>query len=421
MLAATLLAVAPPASAADAAPTISALTLSPTKTTGVATEGRVLGPFALRNGTNVTYDVTVGAVLLGQRPSGAVLVRDDPASRRAAARMIGLQARRFTLPAGRTRSVAGVVKHVGSRHGIYAGILFSARPRRRAAAGAQITNVLRINAGQFLAPRQVRAAFATGAIRAEQAAPQKLRLQVPVANRGNILGRITGHVDVRDAGGRRVLRAPVTRTGIVPGASVDVPAPLSGRLGRGRYTLEAKLVSRGRTLRARGTMELFGINTIRSEDARLTSFDSPHATKGSPVEIRARYRNTGNVDFAPGARIDVRAIGAGGVPAASPLRSESLDVTTVAPGREGRIRGSIQLPEGREFELTLHLMAGDRELGVQAVRVEVRERPSLADRLEAFLRTNALAIIAAAFGLLLVGAVLTVRYVLRLKARIRTQ
>jgi hypothetical protein len=77
------------------------------------------------------------------------------------------------------------------------------------------------------------------------------------------------------------------------------------------------------------------------------------------------------------------------------------------------------LPEGRAFQLNLRLMAGDRELDAQAVRVDVHEPPTLATRLEEFLRNNAVIIIAAAFALLLAGAAVTIRYVARLKASVR--
>lgn len=420
LLAAVAVAAPTPAIAAAASPSprLSALTLSPTKTIGTAVGGRVLGPFSLRNDTRVAYDVSVDAVLLGERRSGAILVRDDAASRRTASRLLGLQVRRFSLPAGQIRSVSGVVKHVAAGEGVYAGILFSARPRTRAAAGAQITNVLRINASQLLAPRHPRPAFAPGRIRAEQAGPQKLRVQIPVDNRGNVLGRVTGHVDVRDAGGRRVLRVPVTRTAILPGVTVDVPAPLRGSLGPGRYTLRAELLTNGRRWHASGSMDLFGTNTVRTEDARLTGLDSPKAVKGEPVEIRAAFLNLGNVPYAPQARVEVRPIdpraGLGALTA-----SHVLTVGSVRPGREGRITGSISLPEGRAFQLNLRLMAGDRELDAQAVRVDVHEPSTLATRLEEFLRNNAVIIIAAAFALLLAGAAVTIRYVARLKASVR--
>jgi hypothetical protein len=93
-------------------------------------------------------------------------------------------------------------------------------------------------------------------------------------------------------------------------------------------------------------------------------------------------------------------------------------VQRAAPGSEGRISGSVSLPEGRAFRLHVRLMAGARELDQQSVRVDVRERPSLASRLTEFLRVNALVIIAVAFAGLLAGAVFTIRYVARLKARL---
>jgi hypothetical protein len=415
LLAAAISSLAPGGAAAQSP---SALTLSPTKAVGMADKGRVLGPFSLHNGTLADYDVKVSAVMLGQRRSGEIVVLDDAQSRRRAGRAVGLQLDRFTLKAGRARSVAGIVRRSSPRRGVYAGLLFSSRPRHTTSdpGRAQITNVLRLNASQYLDPRHAHAAFSAGLIRAEQVAPRRLRLQIPVANRGNVLARMTGRVDVRDANGKRVLRAPVGRTGILPGATVDVPAPLAGRLAAGRYTLSATLHGRGRLLRASGTMVLYGVNTVRSEDARLTAFASPTATKGDPVEIKARFRNTGNVLYRPGARLEVRAIDVNGEAVGNPIRSQLLAVEAAAPGHQGEITGSIHMPEGRAFQLTLHLLAGGRELDVQALRVDVREAPPLGSRLQELLRTNAIIILAGLLGLMLAAAAVTFRYVARLKA-----
>jgi hypothetical protein len=406
-----------PAMAAGRPAALSALTLSPTASAGVARERRVLGPFSLRNDTRVTYDIAVDAVLLGQDRNGVIVVRDDPESRRSAARLLGLQLRRFTLPAAQSRSVSAVVRRVGPRQGIYAGMLFSARPRARAAAGAQITNVLRLDAGQLLAPRDPRPSFSSESIRADQTAPHRLRLEIPIYNDGNVLGTVTGSVDVLDARDRRVLRASVGATRVLPGATVDVPAALGGRLAAGRYTLHARLRIDGAPLRVDGAMDLFGVNTVRAQDARLTGLDSPNAIKGSPVTIAAGFRNTGNVPYAPGATVEVRPIDDHGALGAT-ATTTTLQVQRAAPGREGRISGSVSLPEGRAFQLHVRLMAGARELDQQSVRVDVRERPSLASRLTEFLRANALVIIAVAFAGLLAGAAFTIRYVSRLKARL---
>jgi hypothetical protein len=418
-LAATLLAV-PAASAAPSPKGLSALTLSPSRTVGVAAGGGVLGPFGLRNGTDADYDVEVTAVLLGQARSGAIVVREDIASRRLARRLLGVQTRRFSLNAGQARSVAGVVKPVAKREGIYAGMLFSARPRARKAAGARITNVLRLVASQYLAPREARPSFAPGAIRAEQAGPKKLRLQIPISNRGNVQGKLGGRVIVRASGGKVVLRAPVKETGVLPAAIVDVPAKLGGRLAAGHYTLVAKLKHRREEVRAVGVMDLVATNTVPTEAAIVTGFTAPKAIAGEKLEIKAGFRNTGNVPYAPGARVEVRAIDANGEALGAPIGSHPLTVASAAPGREGKISGSIALSDGKAFQLTLRLMDGDRELDARDARVDVVESPSLASRVHEFLLANALVLLIAASALMLAGAALGIAYVARLKARLRT-
>lgn len=417
VIAVTVAAGAAPSSApAGASP---ALTLTPASMTGTATPHRILGPFTLRNGTRAGYDVTVDAVLLTQLRSGAIVVRDDAAARRAAARLVSVQASRFTLPAGRARSVAAAVRAIPRRQGVYAGVLFAARPRASAAAGAQITNLLRLDAGQLLAPRARRPRFSVEPIRAEQAGRQRLRLAVGVENGGNVLGRVNGHVDVLDASGRRVLRARVEPTRILPGATVDVSAPLGGRLGPGRYRLGGRVVIDGRPRRVAGAMELFGVNTIRAEDAVLTALESPTAVAGRPLTLAATFRNTGNVPYAPVAVVDVRRLGADGAGETSrPVMTSRLDVGRAAPGKVGRISGRLRLPQGRAFQLTVRLLAGHRELDAQAVRVDVHDAPSLGARIAAFLRENALVLLAAGLALLLAGAACAIAYVARLKARL---
>jgi hypothetical protein len=216
-----------------------------------------------------------------------------------------------------------------------------------------------------------------------------------------------------------VLRVPVARKGVLPGVTIDVPALPERRLGPGRYHLDARLHGAGRVLRAHGAMTLYGVDTVRSEGARLTRLDSPAAIADRPVELRGSFLNTGNVRYAPAARLEVRAVDAGGTVSSVPVASRFLKADAAAPGREGAITGSLTLPEGRAFQLTLRLLAAGRELGVQSVRVEVRDPPALTDRLSDLLRRNAIVLLAGAFGLLLLGATLTLRYVARLKAALR--
>jgi hypothetical protein len=95
-------------------------------------------------------------------------------------------------------------------------------------------------------------------------------------------------------------------------------------------------------------------------------------------------------------------------------------VATAEHGRDGAISGSVTLPEGKAFQLTLHLMAGDRELDVRNARVDVVAPASFATRMHELLLDNALFIIIGVVALLVVGAAFAVAYIARLKARLRT-
>jgi hypothetical protein len=226
---------------------------------------------------------------------------------------------------------------------------------------------------------------------------------------------VSGRVSVVDAAGKVRARVKVSRTGVLPGASVDLPAKVRAKLTTGRYTLRAALTDgHHHRFSAHGTMELFGTNTVRDDSATLTAFRAPDALKGKDIKIHAAFRNTGNVPGAPRATLDLQ--DADG----RTLRRIPLRASTARPGTTGTIDGTLPLPHGTHFGLTLHLATGAREVDSRSVTLTVRSRPSLASRLSAFFRDNVPLVLAAAFALLLAGATVLIRYIARLRRLVKS-
>jgi hypothetical protein len=268
-------------------------------------------------------------------------------------------------------------------------------------------------------PAQRRVRWRVGPLRAEQDGPRRLRLVVPVANLGNTFARVDGRLRVRDPRGRVVTARPLRGLRILPGATVDLPTRLTRpRLPAGRYRLEASLRGAGARVRAAGTMELFGVNQVRTELARLVEFPVPTAYTGDETEVEATFRNTGNVRWAPAAQLEVRGLRRG--EAGAVLERVDLDVEAVAPGARGKASGKVRLPEGTPtFELRLRLLAGDRELDARTNSVTPVERPPLATRIGDFVTDNAIVIVLLMLGAVALAGVLVVRYIRRLQEAAR--
>ena len=404
---------APAGVSAQDAPSIR---LTPARAEGVIERGQTIGPFTISNGTGEAYRMRVFPVLLGQDRAGGLNVREDRAARLDAASRLAVQVRAFPFGPGAARSVLARIRRAPRGQGFYGGMLFRATPvgRRR----QQITNVLQINARITLDPpaRQRRIAWHGGAVRAQQDGTRRLRLLVPVTNRGNTFARVDGDVRVRDRAGRVVTARALSGLRILPGATVDLPTALSRPLlPAGAYTLEARLRGGGERTRATGRMELFGVNEVRTELAKLVEFPSPRAYIGDETEVKATFRNTGNVKWAPGARLDVHALRGGEV--GPVVQRVSLDAESVAPGRRGEVSGKVRLPEGtRTFELRLRLLAPGRELDVRSNSVTPVKRPPLTTRVKDFVTENAIVIVLLILGLVAVAGVFVVRYIRRLQA-----
>jgi hypothetical protein len=405
-----LLAAAPAAAAQE--PSIG---LTPSRAEGEAMTGSPVGPFTIQNSTQERYAIRVVPILLGQRRDGGLFVRDEAAALADARRLLRVQVRRFDLPPGGARSVFGLVKRVPASGAIYGGVLFQARPKGNPEGGGRITNVLQLNASLLLRPASQRLRFATARIRAEQAVPRRVRLLVPVTNRGNTDAAVSGTVTIRDARGKRIAMQRLRGFDVLPGATVDLPAVIKKNLHPGSYTLAATLRAGGRTLRSEGALRLFGVNQVRTQDARLADFPSPEAYTGEEFDVRATFENTGNTDYAPQAVVEARPVKRSG---RGPVAlTERMQVEEAGPGEQGQLTASITLPEGAEsFALTVRVLDGKREIDARSVSITPAEKPPLLERVGDAITENALPIIAALAALIALAAILGIGYVRRLRA-----
>lgn len=412
---ATAASLAVPALAAAQEPPPS-IHLTPARAAGVIERGQTIGPFTILNGTDRSFDVRVFPILLGQDRKGGLFVRDDPATLRTAAARLAVQVRGFPFGPGVARSVFGRVRSAPRGQGFYGGILFRATPR--GARREQITNVLQINGRITLDPpaSQRRFAWATGPIRAQQEGRRRLRLLVPVTNRGNTFAVVGGVVRARDASGRVVVTRPVRGFRVLPGATVDLPTVFSTPvLPKGGYTLDAGVRGVRAGVRATGRMDLFGPNEVRTELARIVAFDAPKAYIGDDTEVKAKFRNTGNVKWAPGARLEVRPLV--GSQLGAVVQRVTLKGESVGPGRQGEVSGKVRLPSGtRSFELRVALLAGGRELDTRATSVTPVKRPPLATRVKDYVTEHAILIVLLILAGVVVAGVFVVRYIRRLQA-----
>jgi len=118
-------------------------------------------------------------------------------------------------------------------------VLFKATPVGK--PRAQVTNIIQINGSLLLDPpaAQRRVAFAAEPIRAEPAGSRRLRVLVPVENRGNVYTRANGTLAIRSSSGAVVARAALKGRRILPGATVELPAVITKPLPAGSYALSA--------------------------------------------------------------------------------------------------------------------------------------------------------------------------------------
>jgi hypothetical protein len=117
------------------------ISLSPARAEGELAKGVAVGPFTIANTTRRNYDLAVFPTLLSQERNGDLVPRSDAAGRARASRLLIPQSRGFSFPAGRRRSVLGLVPRLprGNR-GLYASLVFRAIPGRSIGAAASATS-----------------------------------------------------------------------------------------------------------------------------------------------------------------------------------------------------------------------------------------------------------------------------------------
>jgi hypothetical protein len=389
------------------AATFNSLTLTPAQVVDTAHAGTVVGPLTIANTTRRSYRTEIVPVLLRQSRKGDLSVRDDAVAVKLARTLIHPTGRAFTLRPGGVHSVRALVRRVGEQRGVTAGVMFRAVPTRH---GSGITNVLQLTGTVLLHPPGARTVISAGTMRAEQVAPSNIQILTPVENAGRRYATVRGEVTVRDARGRIVARSRIDPKLIIPRATVDLPAPLHSRLPAGEYRLDATVRSGGVEQRATGTMTLFGPGQVRTENARLVSVESPEGFIGEAFDLRAKFKNTGNVTYAPRAMYEVRSATSG--PDGRVLARGPLTVAKARPGATGRIESSLMLPNGmRQATVTVVLTKGDRELDSDTVTTSLKKKPPLSERLTETVTQNALLIVGALFAAL-VAALGTVGVVL---------
>jgi hypothetical protein len=414
-IAAGLAAVIPAAASAQAPPP--SVTLSPAIAEGTARAGIRVGPFGIRNGTPQAYDLRMVPVLLGQARDGGLFVRLDAASRAEARSLMEATRSRAGFAPGAQLAAGARVLRVPPRQGLYGGLLFEAAPRRaKNAAEPQIASVLRLNARVLLDPpvRQRRISFAAARVRAEQAGERRLALRVPVTNRGNTFAAIGGTVTVADASGREVARVPIRRIRVLPGATVELSRRLTTPLPAGDYRLTASLRSGSHRVEGRGDMRLVATSEVPTRSAKLVTFSPPRAYRGERADVRATFRNTGNVAFAPTAELVVRRTG-GDVVARLRATAERA-----APGRTATLRTSFDVPSGSgPLELTVRMTSADHTLDERTASVTPADRPPLLTRVSDAVTEHAITVLVLAVLPLLAALVSGARYVRRLQTRLR--
>jgi hypothetical protein len=401
---ATLAALAPSARAAAT----DSLTLSPPRVIGSTKAGTRLAPLNISNTTGRAYRVQVVPVILRQGRNGALQVGSDAESRLVARQLLDVPATAFPLAPGQARSIRARVRR-RERGGATAGLLFRAVPAHR---GSGITSVLQLAGAVYLRAPGARTRLATEPIRSEQTAPGKIRLIAPVRNAGSAYVSVRARIIVRDAAGGVVARARVGSTRIIPGATVDLAAPLRARLNAGAYRIEARMSSGRVRVRATGTMHLYGTNAVRTTTARIARVRSLEVVAGEPMDVDASFANTGNVPWAPRATYEIRDVASGAEGRA--LATGPLETRSARPGARMPISGQIALPKGmRQAEVAIVLHDRHRELDRRSVTVTVRPRPPLSAQITDIVTRNAVLLVTVLMAALVLAMGATVMIALR--------
>ena len=386
------------------------LTIIPSEAEGVAALGARIGPFEITNSTGTPYEVKVFPVLVGQDLSGALLVRQAPRELKLAAKSLRVKEDRdFELKPGDSRAVSAKLIRPVSNKGFYGGVLFQGTPPPES-GGAQVTQVLQLNARVYLEPaaEDQRPKAELTDLRVEQNGSDRLQALISFANTGNTVLSPTGRLEVRADNGDIVFVGRTDGLDVIPGATVELPVDLGGRiLEAGSYEVEATVQTDGQSLQIRRPFELFGPNEVATKAAEIVSFEPPQAEEGTKTEVAVSYMNTGNVDFLPEVELTVSGID-------SPMALES---SSSSPGEEGSAAGSVQLEGVSPQQLTVRLLAEGRELDRSSVSVTPTASRPLTERVSDWLVENALLLMAFLIGLVIAMAITFTVVVRRRRAR----
>jgi hypothetical protein len=361
---------------ASAAPQSGSLTLTPSRAVGTARPDTRVGPFGIYNTTRFAFNTTASPVMLGQNRDGGIAPRTDAKSRALAAKLLEIGGRPLVLAPGGKADVGARLRHPTADHNFYGGVLVRNVPTE-AARRQSIQQAFALNASLLLRPPAAlqRIVLRGEEIRTEQEAEGKLRFVTSIRNAGNTDVPLQGKIRIRpENGGEIVLRRRMSIPMILPGAVVDLVTRTEGIvLPAGRYGITADVRAGARHVRTKSTFTLYGPNTVATRAGRLDDAVA-EAEPDKPGEVRARWVNRGNVPFAATVVAEIRPLGANG--SGDLIGRAVLRSPKVAPGARARVAGKLPALARGNYEVTLRLMDGRRELDRRAVGLSPAPRPS---------------------------------------------
>jgi len=194
--------------------------------------------------TPLDVSVVMTDALMG--PGGELIWLDPGSHPGSLAPWLSVNPLEFTLAPAENRAVSYTVSvPADAPDGTYWTVLFfdSAVPGAEERAGAGIGIVSRVRVGHFVyvdVGEPSREGSIVG-LRYDPGSEAPPSVRVQFSNRGTGLLRLTGSVEVRDAGGALVRSVGVEGEASFPGATHDIEFPLPSPLPAGSYTLLAVL------------------------------------------------------------------------------------------------------------------------------------------------------------------------------------
>ncbi len=351
--------LAPPAAQA-AAPGMFSIT--PARRDVTATPPLTLSPTLVGNTTDQTYTVRVFPVLLKQTRQGPFDFVEQPAPLRAAANVLSVSPRTFTLKAHSTRQVR-LRWHAlpPGRRAISLGIVFQGTPPSR--AGAPVRTVTRILSLNFL--RTPKAKKARGALTAVAARPDPLRrrglqLVATVANRGGSVG-LPCHAQarVRDAQGDVIRRVRFRGDVIAPQSRREFTIPLKGTLPAGTYRAAVSMCfgrgKHGRRLHGATRFRLVGPGLLPSPALSLSAFNAG-GNPGETAHARGTLRSTGTA--AARGTVVVRLYHRDGTSVTGrALKTVKVDLGALKPGQSAKLDAELGDLDAGQYRATATYLA----------------------------------------------------------------